>query len=134
MTGRDHMNQGAPVLHGRRILVVEDEYVLAQLVCDALEAAGAVVLGPVARVQRALELITRETAGLDAAILDIDLGGERSYAIADTLAGRGVRFVFTTGYAADAIAAPYEAYPRLEKPYDTADLLAALALTPFTGG
>lgn len=88
-------------------------------------------LGRMLNTFSALELITRETAKLDAAVRDVDLSGERSYVIADTLAGRGIRFVFTTGYAADAIAAPYGAYPHLEKPFDTADLLAALAATPF---
>ena len=120
------MEQGSRPLDGRRILVVEDEYVVAQNLCDALEAAGAVVVGPVARAQKALDLITRETPKLDAALLDIELGGEKSYVVADALASRGIRCVFTTGYAEEAIPAPYQNYRRVEKPYDPVVLLAAL--------
>ena len=76
-------------LTGRRVLVVEDEALVAMLVEDALLDAGAAVVGPAATVTEALSLLTKETP--DVAVLDLNLAGETSTPVADALALRGPR-------------------------------------------
>ncbi len=104
-------------LHDRRILVVEDEYLMAEELREALEDAGAHVLGPAPTVDAALRLLA-DGAAPDAAILDVNLGGERSFPVADALAARGVPFVFATGYDAWALPLAYQGAQRCEKPVD----------------
>jgi CheY-like chemotaxis protein len=119
----------APVagLRGKRFLVVEDEYIIARELADALEQLGAEVVGPVGSVQAALDLVTKQGEHLDGAVLDINLRGDRAYPVADALMARGVAFVLATGYDASAIPPAYAGAPRCEKPVDTA-LLARLLL------
>jgi CheY-like chemotaxis protein len=114
-------------LHGRRLLVVEDEYLVADDFALRLEDAGAIVVGPAASVQDALELVKTEGATLDAAVLDVNLAGELVYPVADELASRGVPFVFATGYDASAITSAYADAPHCEKPLDPALLVRALS-------
>ena len=83
-------------LQGRSILVVEDDYMIARDVQDALEGAGATVVGPVPAVEEALRLIERDT--IDAGVLDFNLGEERSFPVAEVLEARGIPFLFATGY------------------------------------
>ena len=116
---------GATPLAGRRVLVAEDEYLLAYDLADMLEERGAEVAGPVGRVAEALALL-RGGPAPDAAILDINLQGEKVYPVADALRGSGVPFVFTTGYEAWAIPSVYEDVPRVEKPVEAEHLLALL--------
>lgn len=97
------------------VLVVEDEYLIADDLCYALEEAGARVLGPAPSVREALELI-RAGAKPDAAILDINLRGENAFPIADRLRELNIPFVFATGYEAWAIPADYRGVYRCEKP------------------
>ncbi len=113
-------------LRGRRVLVVEDNFLIAGAVCDALEAIGAVSLGPIGQVDEALRFLAASRGGIDFAVLDVDLHGEKSYPIADALVARGLPFVFTTGYSADAVDAAYRDYPRCNKPFNERDLFAAL--------
>lgn len=98
-----------------RILVVEDEYMLADELQRELSRAGAVVVGPVPTVAMALDLLARE-ADLDGAVLDVNLGGDLVYPVADALAGRKVPFVFVTGYDAQALPPRFVHAPRCEKP------------------
>jgi ActR/RegA family two-component response regulator len=105
-------------LHGMRLLIVEDEYLIAADLAVALEERGAMVLGPVGSIADALALIAAEDT-LDAAVLDINLGRERAWPIADALRQRGVRFIFATGYDPWIIPEPYREVPRCEKPVDT---------------
>lgn len=84
-------------LEGRTVLVVEDDYLIAQDVRRELESAGAVVVGPVPSVRRALDLIDSQ-ASIDAAVLDVNLGDEKSFAVAEALEARGVPYLFATGY------------------------------------
>ncbi len=114
------------VLQGKRILVVEDEALVAMLVEDALLDAGAVVLGPVATVAEALALLERDAAP-DVAVLDLNLAGEPSSPVADALVARGVPFVVATGYGASGLPAGHETVPVLAKPYDPDELTATLA-------
>ena len=82
-------------LAGRRILIVEDEALVAMLVEDALLDAGAEVIGPVATVAEALSLL--DTASPDAAVLDLNLAGETSTPVADVLAAQGVQSISVLG-------------------------------------
>jgi CheY-like chemotaxis protein len=119
-------DSAALALGGRRILVVEDEYLLATDLAQTLEEFGAVVVGPAATVARALTLVAAE-ARLDGAVLDLNLGGERSYPVADALVARGVPFVFVTGYDGWVVPAAHAQAPRCEKPFDPAALVRALS-------
>lgn len=109
-----------------RILVVEDDFLIALDLVDLVRGIGAVPIGPVGRVADALALLDAEGDRLAFAILDLDLRGLPTYPVADRLAVLGVRFTFLTGFSADAIADGYRHYPRLEKPVDAKILLAAM--------
>jgi CheY-like chemotaxis protein len=110
---------------GCRVLVVEDEFLMAEELRDALEDVGARVLGPAPSVEAALALLDG-TPAIDAAILDVKLGGECSFAVADALVARGVPFVFATGYDASALPLAYRGAHRCEKPVDMTTLRHAL--------
>ena len=112
-------------LEGMRILVVEDEYLLADDLRDALTEAGAQVLGPVPSVGDAQALIARE-AEIDAAVLDINLRGEMVFPVADVLSERGVPFAFATGYDEWALPERFAGAPRVEKPLKGALVMALL--------
>lgn len=113
-------------LRGRRLLVVEDEYIIAADLARTLEERGIDVVGPVGSVEEALELV--ETGDrLDGAILDVNLGGEKVYRVADALIARAVPFVFATGYDAFMTPQAYAGVPRCEKPVDTAVLARVMA-------
>jgi CheY-like chemotaxis protein len=101
-------------LSDKRVLVVEDEYLVAMDMSAYLEAAGARVVGPASNVRAALEAV--EQTELDAAILDVNLRGEMAYPVADALTARGIPFVFTTGYDANAVPARFASVKRCEKP------------------
>lgn len=92
---------GSPLAQ-RRILVVEDEALLAELLCEELAGVGAVVVGPAGTVQRALEVIGAE-ARLDAAILDVNLGGDSAEPVAARLKALEVPVLLTTGYDTAAL-------------------------------
>lgn len=108
-----------------RILVVEDEYLLADELALGLANEGAVVLGPAPSVKRALGLLEGE-ASLDGAILDLNLGGEPAFPVADALIDRSVPLIFTTGYDAGAIPERFAHIPRCEKPINIGRITAAL--------
>jgi DNA-binding NtrC family response regulator len=76
------------LLSGRRVLIVEDEVMVAWALEDTLADIGCVIVGPAARVNQALAMI--ETEVIDMALLDINLNGEKSYPVSDALAARGV--------------------------------------------
>jgi len=114
-------------LRDRRILVVEDNYLVAQVLTEILEYVGAVVLGPVGDLDEALALAKDGGLKIDCAVLDVDLHGRPSYPIADALTERGFHFVFTTGYDASGLDKKYRDYPRCSKPFEERTILAALA-------
>ena len=84
-------------LKNRRILVVEDDYMIAQDVRHDLERAGAIVVGPAPTVEKALGLIESDPA-VDAGVLDVNLGEERSFRVAEALDARAIPYLFATGY------------------------------------
>ena len=113
---------------GRRILVVEDEYLVASHIALMLEDLGYEVVGPVATCPEAIEAIA--AGKLDAVLLDANLGGTSSAPIAAELARRRVPFVVATGYGnLDLPTSALQAAPRVNKPFTAADLAAVLART-----
>ncbi|WP_458094947.1 response regulator [Roseomonas sp. WA12] len=116
----------AEVLAGRRLLVVEDDYMIAQELRQDLARAGALVVGPVPTVAEALALVAAEV--LDGAVLDVNLAGERAFAVADALRARSVPFMFATGYDHAAIPAAYADVPYSEKPAGARKVARALRL------
>ncbi|WP_161992693.1 response regulator [Aureimonas leprariae] len=83
-------------LSGKGVLVVEDDYLLAEEMADAVRSAGGIALCPVPNVEGAMAIIA--SAQVDAAVLDINLGSETSFPVAKALKSRGIRVVFVTGY------------------------------------
>ena len=115
---------GARALAGRRVLVVEAEYFLADDMAQALRKLGAEIVGPVPTLDKALALLAAEP--IDAAVLDINLKGQTVYPVADALIGRGVPFVFATGYGEAEVPPTYRDVPRWEKPFNPQDLAKVL--------
>jgi DNA-binding response OmpR family regulator len=116
------------MLGGTRVLVAEDEAIVAMLVEDELLEAGAEIVGPAGSVSDALQLIqaAAKDGGLSAAVLDIDFEGEAVKPVADRLAVLGVPFLFATGYCTDCDTGGHGAAPVLHKPFDPDDLIAAV--------
>ena len=108
-----------------RILVVEDEYMIADEFRMELEEAGAVVVGPTATGEDALRLIATGPK-LDGALLDVNLGGTMSFAAADRLMRDGIPFIFTTGYDASSIPGRFDRIPRCEKPVSINKVVRAI--------
>jgi CheY-like chemotaxis protein len=112
-------------LEGLRILVVEDNYVLAESMRWALEGLGATVAGPVPTSARALDLLAEDS--IDAAILDIDLQGRSSAPVAELLRVRECPFLFLTGYeSASLLPKEFHDVRCLSKPVDPEDLASTL--------
>ncbi|HLH97852.1 MAG TPA: response regulator [Xanthobacteraceae bacterium] len=108
-----------------RILVVDDEPLIALLVQEWLAEMSCDVVGPALSVKSALSLM--DAVELDGAIVDVSLGGESSFAVADRLTERGVPFAFATGYADDEVSARFPGAPILRKPFTLDDVRAAVA-------
>jgi CheY-like chemotaxis protein len=113
-------------LKGRRVLVVEDEMMIAMLVEDMLADLGCSVVGPAHGLQAAMAL-AEEAADLDAALLDVNLAGQPVFAVADVLRARNVPIVFCTGYGDAGLREADRGAPVLQKPYRSRDLAETLA-------
>ncbi len=98
-----------------RVLVVEDEAMIAMLVEDMVLDFGSEVVGPAARIEEAFDLARR--ADLDAAILDINVDGSDIFTVADVLRERGVPLIFATGYGASVLPERFHDCPALAKPF-----------------
>ena len=112
-------------LVGRRILLVEDEMLIACMLGDMLAELGCAVIGPAARVAQALAVIEAEI--IDAAVLDISLNQELSYPVADALIARRIPFLFSTGYDRSRVWPGYQSLPMLQKPFHLRELTKVLA-------
>jgi ActR/RegA family two-component response regulator len=121
------VSAAGPKLKGLSVLVVENDYYLADDASCALARAGAKVMGPCAGATEAMALADRETP--DCALLDVNLGRGADFAPARALAARGVPIVFVTGY--DRIAIPHDLAhaPCLQKPTDARNIVAAVSST-----
>ena len=112
-------------LEGCRVLVVEDEAVVALDLAHTLRGAGCTIVGPVARLDRAVRAAAEEA--LDLAVLDVALGGGATvFAVAERLAARGIPFVFLTGYDHGILPEPLRQRPICRKPCASRRLLAVL--------
>lgn len=108
-------------LHGARVLVVEDEYYIADDLRRILEGVGASIVGPFSTVRLADQAV--DSAEFDCAIVDLNLNGESALPIAERLYREGRSFGIATGYASDSIPDALEGVPRIEKPFDPRTLL-----------
>lgn len=108
-----------------RILIVEDEYFIAQELADALEGAGMTVLGPCPKVAAALAILADDDP-CDAAVLDASLRGVSSLPVCKALTARGIPFVVVTGFSVDQLPEPMAAAPVLSKPLDPGQLVSVL--------
>jgi CheY-like chemotaxis protein len=115
------MGQGLP-LNGLRLLVVEDEPMAAMTIQTMLAALGCAAVEVASNIHRGLAIACNETLRLDGAVLDINLGGEQVYPVAERLRARGVPFIFSTGYGRDARPPSFAQAPTLDKPYEPEDL------------
>ncbi len=113
-------------LDGLRVLVVEDELLVAIEIQSLLDDLGCEVVGPVATVREALDVIRGQE--LDGAVLDVNLQGEHAYAAAEALRARSVPFVFVTGYTnLPGPPPPLETAPQLRKPFSAAQFAETVA-------
>jgi DNA-binding response OmpR family regulator len=109
---------------GRRILVIEDEMMVAMGLEMALEDAGYVVIGPFGRLDQALEAARNQQ--MDVAILDINVRGDAVFPVADVLAARGIPYAFLTGYGRDRLPPGYGGDRILSKPFQAEALVATV--------
>ena len=118
-------NWPQPISAGARVLVVEDEALVALGMCELLSELGYSVIGPFGKTSDALPVV--KASGADLAILDINLGSELAYSLADALLSREVPFLFVTGYSADAIEERFKGVTVLQKPVGRDSLSHALS-------
>lgn len=112
-------------LFGRRILVVEDDFLIAEEVRHDLEQAGAVVVGPAPSVEKALRLLDVDPA-IEAAVLDVNLNGEQSFPVAARLRAAAIPFLFATGYNPADLPAEWRQAPVVTKPLEIAHVARLL--------
>lgn len=108
----------------KRILIVEDDYLIAQELADSFKKAGAHILGPVSSVTSALEALRGDLP--HAAVLDVLLDGETAYPVAEFLSERGIPFVFATAYS-EVVPLPYRRIRIFEKPVPLPELTQSIA-------
>ncbi len=132
MTGDPLTGEHGDALTGLRILVLEDEMLVALLVEDMLAELGCVVVGPASSASDALALLA--SGPVDAALLDVNLShGGSGYAVADALAARAIPFAFVTGYGRTSLREPHRDRPILQKPFRMEALSRVLATLAAAG-
>lgn len=121
-------------LAGLRVLVIEDEALVLMLLEDTLHDAGCEIAGVASRVDEALKKAA--SLGFDVAVLDVNLNGRQTFGVARCIAGRGIPYVFATGYGAASLLSNFPDVPILQKPFQQQDIEAALrlAVSGRTGG
>lgn len=119
------MPDSKPLLD-RRILIVEDEYFIADDMRLVVEGAGGIVVGPFADLNE--DVFSHAGTAVDAAVLDINVKGTLSFDLADHLRRRGVPFCFATGYDAEILPERFSQVLRIEKPFDGPELIKELVL------
>jgi CheY-like chemotaxis protein len=107
-----------------QILIVEDESLVAMMIEDMLEDLGHKVIATSGRMPDASKLVSDAVA--DLAILDVNLNGEETYPLADSLAARAIPFIFATGYGSSGIKAEWSGVPVLQKPFQSRELVEAI--------
>jgi len=107
-----------------RVLIVEDESLVAMMIEDVLIDLGHEIAGVAGRLNEALRLVTE--LDIDFAVLDLNLNGERTDPVAAALRSRGVPFVFATGYGVAGVTEDWSGVPVVQKPFQAHELLAAI--------
>lgn len=118
--------QSEEQFNGARVLVLEDETLVSMMVEDMLLDLGCEVVGPFAKLDQALAFVDSGEGRIDAALLDVNLGGVRSFPMAEALADKGVPFVFTTGYDESGLPDVWRGRPTLRKPFMLGEMADAL--------
>lgn len=114
-------------LSSRRILIVEDESLVAMLLETILEDMGCTTVGPIANVEDALTLLASDQAeSLDGALLDVNVAGREVFPVAEVLQARGVPFVFSTGYGQGGLPDAWRNHATIQKPFTEAAVEQAL--------
>ena len=108
-------------LTGLRLLVVEDDYLVAADLCNSLRRRGASIVGPAGNMRRGRELMRAERP--DCALLDINLNGNLAFELASELRANGIRTIFTTGYDSAFLPEQFQDAPCLQKPVNLAALV-----------
>jgi DNA-binding response OmpR family regulator len=121
-----------PVLRNRRVLIVEDRFLVADELTRICRRQGGSIAGPVPDVAGARALAADEP--LDLAILDVDLRGEDVFGVAAILERRGVPFLFVTGYGAAQLPEKYRGRPVVLKPFSEADLIERIGRVLHSDG
>ena len=120
--------QEAAPLQGLRVMIVEDELLLAMELEERLQEEGCTVIGPAARTGKAMDLLLNERP--DAVVLDLNLHGERPTALAEAMVARRVPFVVVSGYVGRQMdESALDNAPRVGKPFRSDELLRVLART-----
>ncbi|MBP1297521.1 response regulator [Bradyrhizobium elkanii] len=115
-----------PLLTGRRVLIVEDEYFLADDMRSALRALGADIAGPAGDIDDALRIL-HDGGVIDGAVLDVNIRKQMIYPVARELQARGVPIVFTSGYDKIVLGTEFAGVPLWEKPFDQRAMAHGLA-------
>jgi CheY-like chemotaxis protein len=119
-------------LDGVRVLVVEDDALLALDLDATLASRGCAVVGPFGTAAGAIAEVKR--MAIDAAVLDLNLNGETSISVADALAGRDIPYLFLSGYDREVLPDTHKAAPLLRKPHRDMDLIRLLTRLLHRGG
>jgi CheY-like chemotaxis protein len=112
-------------LTGRRVLVIEDQYLIAMEIAEALEEAGAEIVGPTGSVSSAAKPIHDD--GFDLAVVDVQLRDGEAYPLVDELQKARIPMVFLTGYERPQLRREYRGLPHVIKPFEPKQLVSALA-------
>ena len=112
-------------LQGRRVLVIEDESLVAMLLETILDDMGCAVVGPESNIDDGLISATTEPS-LDAALLDVNVAGREVFPVAEALKARGVPFVFSTGYGEAGLPEHWRGNPTIQKPFTEGAIRDAL--------
>lgn len=110
------------LLEGLNVLIVEDEFLIASTIAFTLAEHGAEIVGPAMTVDQGMNLAIKD--GINAALLDLKLGGDVSIPIAQALQGRRVPFIFMTGYSDRVVLREFSGSPTIQKPFIESDLVA----------
>jgi CheY-like chemotaxis protein len=117
------MSDADRIFAGLRVLVVEDQYIIAAEISRLLEPLGVEVVGPFPGVSQAIKATADE---IDVALLDVNLQGVAVFPVADALMRRGVPYAFVTAYEAAVLPPVYQSIRRIEKPVDQRQLITVL--------
>lgn len=112
-------------IEGRKVLIVEDESLVAMLLETILEDMGCAPVGPASSVDEGVRLANDE-AELSCALLDVNVAGTTVFPVADALKARGVPFVFSTGYGEGGLPDEWRGHPTIQKPFTEATVRDAL--------